>query len=838
MTYTPYLIADFATGIDRKLQPWLSPDDAQQEFYDGYVYRGTMSKREGYEYFAIGEEGGAPYRESRIVHTLTAVAMVGAINGINTIFTLAGTAQIARGSVTVNGSNPVVVGVDNGLGFITGAGIVSGNNSTVNYTTGAISVQFTVAPVALSTVTVTYSFMPGNPVMMIANFVTSSVDATTGVSIKQLIVADTRYVNKYNPITNTLVELVTPGAYTGNKFNFFTWVNYETATDTPRLLFANNKDVIQSYTGTTVTAYVYNMLDRAGNTVTALTCALMFQVKDRLVLLRTTETSALGTTTFGKRIRISGTGASSDDFRTSATGAGLIDIPDGTWISGAAFNRDDLIIFTEQAVWTLKYTGNDTTPFVLNKIDESRGSDATYAAITYLNRTSAASRRGLIISDGYRVDRQDEKIPDFSYNEVDQDAFALCFAGSVDADRDHYLIYPNQDQTPGAEVSRRILVTNYDEDNYSVYRLPLSCMGNFTTGFDVTWNDLLIYDNWAQFAAVYGSWNSFAYTKGTPFSLGGGHNGEIWSLAQKESEDNLVRIYNITVIDANTIEITTDWNNYSENTVANATDSTLSADYIFITGVTGMIEVNDRQFPITQVVSNNVFQLNVRDAVTPGIPATSFTAYTGGGTASRVIPFYSLFKQFNPFIEQDKKVRCGWVYMYVNSTGTLLKRKIAISAITQSAEAVVTTSVQHGFTNGEQVSFSGISGMVELNDTQAFITVISSTTFSLNGVDSTGFTAYTTGGYAGVMEKAKITINVLTNDRDPSDETQIQNLSQQPYQGTATNLAFEDGVKKWYKVYINQVGKFIQFLFTNTQAGAQINIQAVMPGFQPVGRII
>ena len=90
MTYNPYLIANYATGVDTRLQPWLIPDDAQEQLFDGYVYRGTMSKREGYNYFATGERGGAPYRESRIVHTLTNVAMTGVIDGLNQLFTLTG----------------------------------------------------------------------------------------------------------------------------------------------------------------------------------------------------------------------------------------------------------------------------------------------------------------------------------------------------------------------------------------------------------------------------------------------------------------------------------------------------------------------------------------------------------------------------------------------------------------------------------------------------------------------------------------------------------------------------------------------------------------------------
>ena len=799
MTYQPYLIANFATGVDTRLQPWLSPDDAQEELFDGYVYRGTMSKREGYKYFAIGERDGSPYRESRIISTLTAVPLVGLINGTNTVFTLAGTAQIARGSVVVTGSNPAQVLTDNGVGGFTGPG-----TGTINYTTGAISVTFNTAPIVASTVTVTYNFMPGNPVMMIANFITAT-------NIKELIVADTQYINRYNSTLNILQD-ITATPYTGTKFDFFSWVNYASASNAPRLIFSNNKDNIQQYDGTVVADYAYTLTG-----ITTLTCSFLVDMKDRLLLLRTTENGTI----YPKRIRISGTGASSDVFDSSATGAGFIDIPDGTWIRGASFNRDDLLIFTEASTWILKYTGDDTTPFVLDKIDESRGSDATFAVITYLNRTSAVSRRGLIISDGYRVERQDESIPDFSFKQINGDNIALCFAGSVDADRDHYLIYP----PPKEQQSQNILTTNYDEDNYSIYRLPLSCMGTYITAFDVTWNDLLKFPNWESFAAEYSNWNSFSFNSGAPFSVGGGHKGEIWTLNVTESEDNPVRIRNITVIDAETIEVTTDWNNYS----INASDSQKGKDTIFLTGVQGMEEVNNQQYPIDTFIDFNTFRLR--------IPSTAgFSAYTTGGVAQRVIPFSALFKKFNPYVNQDKKVRCGWLYMYVDSSGTNLRRNIAIGGITKSAQAVVTTLVAHNLNTGDQVSLFKIGGMTELNGQVAFVTVTSINTFILNGINSTGYTTYTSGGYAAAAVDAKMSIDIIVND--VGHKTQLNLTNQDPYQGTVTNLSFEDGSKKWYKVFINQTGRFIQFRLRNLQAGAKINIQATMPGFQPVGRLL
>lgn len=814
--YTPFLVANFATGLEKRLQPWLIPEDAQEELLDGYVYRGTMSKRDGYKYFAIGLENGFPYRESRIIHTLTAVApTTGAINGINKTYTFSATAQIARGSITITGSNPVQVVTDNGLGALTGAG-----TGTVNYVTGAISVTFTAAPIAASTVLLTYSFMPGNPTMMIASYYT----ATNG---RELIVADTKYVNKYDSTNNILVDISPASAYTGTSHQFFSWVNYPDASDNNRLLFVNNKDVIQSYDGTTVTDWVYTSA-----TITTLTCLLLFEFKDRLILLRTNEDGTI----YPRRIRISGFGSNCDVFDDTAPGAGVIDIPDNTWIFGAAYSRDDLVIFTESSTWSLKYTGNDTTPFTLVKLDQSRGSQAPFAAINYLNRTSAASPRGLIITDGYQVERQDMSIPDFSFNEVDSQNFDLCFAGSVDEDRDHYLIYPPPDQDESTVKSLRILTTNYDEDNYSTYRLPLSCMGTYIQNFDVSWNDLIPpeFENWPDFSAAYENWNSFVFSKGAPFSVGGGHCGEIWKLSQKEGEDNPVEIRNITIIDGNHIEVTTDWNNFSQNNddsgFGYGYEPDMGNDYIFLTGVEGMLEVNNQQYPITTITSHNVFRLYVNEGT------ANFSAYTSGGTAARVIPFTALMKQFNPFVNTDKKVRCGWIYMYVDSTGTNLTRNIAISGASQTNPCVITTSVNHNLKTGQQVYIFGVGGMVELNDLTAPVTVLTDNTFSLNGIDASAFTLYTSGGYAAVAVPATLSIDVFVDDRNAA--AQLNAYGPDPYRGNCSNMTFEAGVKKWYKVFINQTGKFIQFQFRSQQAGAVINIQAFMPGFQPVGRLI
>lgn len=229
--------------------------------------------------------------------------------------------------------------------------------------------------------------------------------------------------------------------------------------------------------------------------------------QDRLVVL-----APIIGTILGRRILVSGFGAFGDVFTQDAVGAGVIDMPDQSYIVSCDFNRDDLVIFTSTSSWLMKYTNNDSVPFVLNQIDNSRGSSTPYGTITYQNITKSQSQRGFIATDGYSIKRTDDKIPQFSFNEIEQSEYNKCQAGSVDEDRDHYLIYP-----PTGEITfppaNRILISNYEEFNYSIYRIPLSTMGEFQTAVAVTWADLSIYDTWYDMASIYGNWNAFAYAQ-------------------------------------------------------------------------------------------------------------------------------------------------------------------------------------------------------------------------------------------------------------------------------------------------------------------------------------
>lgn len=88
--------------------------------------------------------------------------------------------------------------------------------------------------------------------------------------------------------------------------------------------------------------------------------------------------------------------------------------------------------------------------------------------------------------------------------------------------------------------------------------------------------------------------------------------------------------------------------------------------------------------------------------------------------------------------------------MYEISLGvTCVAASKAITAATQGNPCQLTV-VGHGRTTGDPVMITSVGGMTELNDKIYTLTVIDADTITLDGVDSSGFTAYTSGGTATV----------------------------------------------------------------------------------------
>jgi len=101
---------------------------------------------------------------------------------------------------------------------------------------------------------------------------------------------------------------------------------------------------------------------------------------------------------------------------------------------------------------------------------------------------------------------------------------------------------------------------------------------------------------------------------------------------------------------------------------------------------------------------------------------------------------------FNTNLKHNTPTKSGvinTIFRWADSADSEAKGQV--TNITQANPAQV-TSVGHGRTTGQRINLAVVGGMTEVNDIVQTITVIDDDNYTLNGVDSTGYTAYTSGG--------------------------------------------------------------------------------------------
>lgn len=151
-SYTPFLIGSGTskTGLFQYLESWVKPEDAYDVLEDAYINRGRLFKREGQTLLGV-----LKYCSSEVVGYGTGAA--GAYSGtMNTHL------PILAGSVTIKtiSATPVIeTYTDNGSNVLTGD---AGGTGTINYLTGAWSINSVITLVNGSPISMDYTFTPSS----------------------------------------------------------------------------------------------------------------------------------------------------------------------------------------------------------------------------------------------------------------------------------------------------------------------------------------------------------------------------------------------------------------------------------------------------------------------------------------------------------------------------------------------------------------------------------------------------------------------------------------------------------------------------------------------------
>lgn len=106
-----------------------------------------------------------------------------------------------------------------------------------------------------------------------------------------------------------------------------------------------------------------------------------------------------------------------------------------------------------------------------------------------------------------------------------------------------------------------------------------------------------------------------------------------------------------------------------------------------------------------------------------------------------------------------------------------------ITGITKANPAVV-TSTAHGFSNGNIVAIASVGGMTQVNGLNFIVAGVTANTFQLSGIDSSGYSVYTSGGAATLLSVAT-TVNDKGNYYNQSVEQPnfLFNVGVNYYQG-------------------------------------------------------
>ena len=243
--------------------------------------------------------------------------------------------------------------------------------------------------------------------------------------------------------------------------------------------------------------------------------------------------------------------------------------------------------------------------------------------------------------------------------------------------------------------------------------------------------------------------------------------------------------------------------------VITATGHTLSTgDEVYVSGVVGMTELNNRNFKVT-VLTGNTISLQLMDGTTD-LDSSAYTAYSSGGTIQRIYTITTPYAEADlqtlnfdqsadvvtlthPSYQTRELARTGhtsWALSAVtfspsttsptacSASGTggsdIIRYKITavdsetfveslggvdgtksntVTGITKANPAVVTYSGTDNFTDGDIVRLSGVVGMTEINGLEFEVANVNTgaNTLELKGLDSTAYTTYSSGGTIAVV---------------------------------------------------------------------------------------
>lgn len=353
-----------------------------------------------------------------------------------------------------------------------------------------------------------------------------------------------------------------------------------------------------------------------------------------------------------------------DNFNVA--GSGLFQADTALTLTGATILGQILALNFDRMAYTLEKTRDAFNPYFGRAIPGPLGTNAKFSAVCWNDTVRSIGRTGILGQDGRQNLRVDNKIPYFTANDIDQVQFNLTYGG-FDRLNNQFLWSYKQSGTD-SETQDAVLVGNYEENTWSFYDQRFSVFGQTDIGLNLTWDQIEAAsgnESWATWDTTEEIWDRIGLGQAVQKTLAG---------------DDLGFIY----------ELNLDFDDYFSNITAIANGATtvltvdatgiLAGDLVTIQGVVGMLDdegnsginnydpnVDDPDFEPYEVLSSTP------TSITINLDSSLLTAYTSGGTISKIISFSAETIPFNPYRSQGRRCYVSHVEFLLDCNGGSLK---------------------------------------------------------------------------------------------------------------------------------------------------------------------
>ncbi len=500
MTNQIISITDFRIGFDTYNQAENMPPDAFPQLDNAHVFRGVLQKRKGYELLGILGVEITNITQANPGQVTTATNH-GLTNGDQvTIVDVVGMTEVNNVTFTITVVDPT------------------------NFTLGVDTTPFG-------------AYISGGRVNILLPVQGLFVRQTVGF-LKDLIAFNPTQAFLYDTATDVFDNISGATSWTGTETDFFWDLNFQGS-----FWATNNVDPIRYNISGSVWTDFTPLITATDEIKTGL---MIFAYKDRMVILSPTEGPVVGAgTEFRQRARFSQNGSvyvgapvpppftiNVDAWREDIPGrGGFIDAPTDQNIVSAGFVRDVLVVVFEFSAWRLRYTGNETLPFVWERLHSQLGAESTYSVVGFDDGILTIGRAGVTITDTNQQRRIDQIIPDQVYEISNVSNAQRRVHGIRDYQRQLvYWTYPSPDSETFPD---KVLVYNYIEKNWATYTQSFTTFGEFRRDDALIWQDA--DQQWQEEDSF---WASGDLSAGFPSIVAGDSQGNVFRLDPTFSSDN------------------------------------------------------------------------------------------------------------------------------------------------------------------------------------------------------------------------------------------------------------------------------------------------------------